>query len=104
MNRTEPTTTAPTPSTAPAETAAPTGVLDPRPLYRRALSWVHDLADGVRPDQLAGSTPCAEFDVRTLLGHLVAGVERARVMGEGGDPSSVPLAVTGLADPAWARA
>jgi uncharacterized protein (TIGR03086 family) len=119
MNRTEPTTTAPTPPTAPtsptpstapaeaagsAETAAPTGVLDPRPLYRHALSWVHDLADGVRPDQLAGSTPCAEFDVRTLLGHLVAGVERARVMGEGGDPFSVPLAVTGLADPAWARA
>lgn len=45
----------------------------------------------VRPDQLTDPTPCDEFDVATLMGHLVATVDRARVIGEGGDPTTVPL-------------
>jgi uncharacterized protein (TIGR03086 family) len=32
-----------------------------------ALTVVH----GIRPDQLTAPTPCAEYDVRALLGHLV---------------------------------
>ena len=59
---------------------------------------------GVRADQLDLPTPCAEFDVRTLLGHLVAVVDRARVIGEGGPPFSVPSVVTGVADDGWADA
>jgi len=65
-----------------------TTTTDPRPLYARAIAWTHGL--------MAGATPCPEFDVRALLGHLVATVERARVIGEGGDPFSVPLVVTGV--------
>ncbi len=75
---------------------------DPRPLYSAALSWAHGLMAG--PHDLDAPTPCAEFDVRDLLGHLVATAERARVIGEGGDPGSVPLVVRGLADPAGAYA
>ncbi|HWN36577.1 MAG TPA: TIGR03086 family metal-binding protein [Pseudonocardia sp.] len=104
MNQTEQTSTATPTATPTASTAGAVPTLDPRPLYQRALSWVHDLADGVRPDQLTGPTPCPEFDVRALLGHLVATVERARVIGEGGDPFAVPRVVTGLADLAWAPA
>jgi uncharacterized protein (TIGR03086 family) len=77
---------------------------DPRPYYDRALGWAHGLIAGVRPDQLTGPTPCPEFDVRTLLGHLVATVDRARVIGEGGAPFSVPSVITGPADHEWADA
>jgi uncharacterized protein (TIGR03086 family) len=71
---------------------------DPRPAYRAALRWVTDLVDGVRPDQFGSPTPCPEFDVRTLLGHLVATTERARVIGAGGSPFDVPVVVPGIAD------
>lgn len=77
---------------------------DPRPLYREALSWTTALVEKVRDDQLTASTPCADFDVRTLLGHLVATVERARVIGEGGDPGTVPLVVTDTHDDGYADA
>ncbi|RVW00570.1 TIGR03086 family protein [Rhodococcus xishaensis] len=71
---------------------------DPRPLYREALAWATELIAGVRRDQLTASTPCTEFDVRALLGHHVAGVEIARIIGEGGDPSAAPTIVTGISD------
>ena len=54
---------------------------DPRPHYRTALAWV-----------------------RTLLGHLVATVDRARVIGEGGDPNPLPRVVAGVPDSGWADA
>jgi uncharacterized protein (TIGR03086 family) len=77
---------------------------DPRPHYDRALHWAQQLVAGTRADQLDDPTPCPEFDVRTLLGHLVATVGRARVIGEGGAPFSVPSLVTGVADGGWADA
>lgn len=77
-----------------------TTTTDPRPLYADALTWVHGLMTHVDAARLTDPTPCPEFDVATLLGHLVATVERARVIGEGGEPASVPLVVTDLADPA----
>jgi uncharacterized protein (TIGR03086 family) len=77
---------------------------DPRPRYRDTLAWVRALADAVPADRLADPTPCTEYDVRDLLGHLVAGVERARVIGEGGDPQSMPSIVIGVPDESWADA
>ncbi len=77
---------------------------DPRPYYRRALHWVASLLHGVQPDQLDDATPCADFDVRALAGHLVATVDRARVIGEGGEVFSVPHVVTHVADDAWGSA
>jgi len=77
---------------------------DPRPHYRTTLAWVRTLADGVPADRLADPTPCAEWDVRGMLGHLVATVDRLRVIGEGGDPQTMPRVVEGIADDGWADA
>src|SRR4051794_15475789 len=81
-----------------------TGAADPRPLYRDALAWVRDLAAHVPAARLTGPTPCPEWDVRGLLGHLVATVDRARVIGEGGDPNVMPRVVAGVADDEWVDA
>jgi uncharacterized protein (TIGR03086 family) len=35
-----------------------------------AQDWCADLAERVRPDQLAEPTPCTELDVRLLLAHI----------------------------------
>ncbi|MDQ1709342.1 MAG: hypothetical protein QOG49_727 [Frankiaceae bacterium] len=45
-------------------------------LQASAAGEVQRLVDGVRPDQLGLPTPCEDWDVQTLLGHLVAGNER----------------------------
>ncbi|GAA1998092.1 TIGR03086 family protein [Nakamurella flavida] len=85
-------------------TAPQADELDPRPLYRAGLTWAHGLIAAVRPEQLGDPTPCVEFDVRTLVGHLVATVDRARVIGSGGDPGTVEVVVTGVPDDGWADA
>jgi uncharacterized protein (TIGR03086 family) len=77
---------------------------DPRPFYDRALSWAHGVVLGVDRMALDGPTPCSEYDVRSLLGHLVATVDRARVIGEGGDPRTMATVVTGVPDDGWADA
>ena len=77
---------------------------DPRPLYRDALAWVRDLAAHVPLQRLDDPTPCPGWDVRSLLGHLVATVDRARVVGEGGDPNVMPRVVEGVADDGWVDA
>jgi uncharacterized protein (TIGR03086 family) len=77
---------------------------DSRPYYRAALAWARDIAAHVPADRMADKTPCTEWDVRELLAHLVATVDRIRVIGEGGDPASAPRMVTGVADDGWADA
>lgn len=74
---------------------------DPRPLYAQALDWVQQLLAGIPDGAHHAPTGCADFDVTALAGHLVATVERARVIGEGGDPTSVPLVIQETAEP-WA--
>jgi uncharacterized protein (TIGR03086 family) len=81
-----------------------TGQTDSRPFYRAALAWASDVAAHVPADRMADKTPCAEWTVRELLGHLVATVDRARVVGEGGDPQTMPRVATGVADDGWADA
>ena len=58
----------------------------------------------VRPDQLGDPTPCTKYDVRTLVGHLVAVLQRVAVVGAGGDPFTSPEFVTGVADDGWVAA
>ena len=41
--------------------------------FERAAAVVDDLLDGVGPDDWARTTPCSEWDVRTLVSHIVNG-------------------------------
>jgi len=44
---------------------------DPRALFVRALDQTQQLVNTTGPDDLDLQTPCDEYDVRTLLGHLL---------------------------------
>jgi len=81
-----------TPTPTPA-----TDLPDLRPQLARAQQWVETLIAGVAPEQFGNPTPCEEFDVRTLIGHLYTGAQRTEVMARGGDARSVPFVVD-LAD------
>lgn len=48
---------------------------DPIVLHEGALDATARIVAGVRLDQLSLPTPCAEWDVRQLIGHLVEGNE-----------------------------
>ncbi|WP_019068627.1 TIGR03086 family metal-binding protein [Streptomyces hokutonensis] len=81
-----------------------TNATDPRPLYTRATEQAAALIRTVRPEQLAGPTPCTEFDVRILLSHIVGGTLRIATIGEGGDGLAVHPFVDGVADEGWPAA
>ncbi|MFI2644888.1 TIGR03086 family metal-binding protein [Streptomyces sp. NPDC018610] len=78
--------------------------VDPRPVYARATEQAAALIATVRPEQLSGPTPCAEFDVRALLGHVVGGSRRIAVVGEGGDGLAVDPTADGVPDDGWSAA
>jgi uncharacterized protein (TIGR03086 family) len=91
------TTTASTP--APDPTIGP--IDDPRPIFARAVAIAGPVVAGVRPDQLDGPTPCVEFDVRTLLGHLTGALRRVGVLGRGLNLYDHPAATPGVPDDGW---
>lgn len=62
---------------------------DPRPILDRAIATGGVVIAGVRPEQLTDPTPCAEMDVRALLGHLVGVLDRVAALGNGEDPFAV---------------
>ncbi len=78
------------------------GCRDPRPLYRASTPWVQALVVQVRPAQLEDPTPCEGFNVRALLGHLVATAHRGRATGLRQHTDAVPHVITDLADDAYA--
>lgn len=41
--------------------------------YQRALLATGHIVAGVRPEQLGNRTPCADWDVRLLLNHIIGG-------------------------------
>ncbi|MEO3936511.1 TIGR03086 family metal-binding protein [Dermatophilaceae bacterium Soc4.6] len=84
--------------------AAPVGPPDPRPLLLRALDQVGLLVDGLSADDLDRPTPCPDYAVRELLGHLVAVEGRIAHIAAGGQPFDVPSVVTGIGDDGWVDA
>ena len=50
---------------------------DIRELYRRAQDAFGERVHGVRADQWTAGTPCTEWDVRTLVNHLVGEIRWA---------------------------
>lgn len=56
----------------------------------------------VVPSQLDGPTPCTQFTVRNLLGHLVYILRRVSALGRGEDMTSVQP-TSGIGDTEWAE-
>lgn len=77
---------------------------DPRQGLLKAIALAGRTVAAVRPEQLDGPTPCTEFTVRRLAGHLVAVLRRIALAGRGGDVASLPTVVDDLADTAWQEA
>lgn len=63
---------------------------DPRAVFGRAVAQTESIVAAVRPEQAGLPTPCLEWDVRTLLSHMVGGVTRIALVGEGADALSLP--------------
>lgn len=63
---------------------------DPRPQLRSALDQLNSIIVALRPTDLERATPCAGFDVRTLLHHLVAVLRKLVTVRSGGDMTLVP--------------
>ncbi|MFW2335889.1 TIGR03086 family metal-binding protein [Ilumatobacter sp.] len=76
--------------TSPTRPTSPThDRIDPRPTLDRAIAVGASVVARVRPDQLTAPTPCSEMDVRAMLGHLVAVLDRIAALGRGDDHSAV---------------
>ncbi|MDA2814412.1 TIGR03086 family metal-binding protein [Nocardiopsis sp. RSe5-2] len=85
-------------------TTEPSTEHDPRPTFTRALDQAERQVAAVRPEELTGPTPCSEYDVRALLGHVVAVLHKLATAGRGGDARDIPSVIDGIADDDWAGA
>ncbi|PSK95342.1 uncharacterized protein (TIGR03086 family) [Murinocardiopsis flavida] len=77
---------------------------DPRPTFARALDQAGRQVAAVGPDELGNRTPCADYDVRALLGHVVAVLHKLARVGVGEDARGIPDVIGGIADDGWASA
>ena len=73
-------------------------------MFARALDQAGRQVAAVRPDELGDRTPCADYDVRALLGHVVSVLRKLARVGTGGDARDVPDVIDGIADDGWASA
>lgn len=71
---------------------------DPRPMFGLALDQTQRMIDTVQDADLDLATPCPEYDVRALLGHLVSAVGRINLALTGEDPLQIPTVTTDVAD------
>jgi uncharacterized protein (TIGR03086 family) len=74
---------------------------DPRPIFATAVMTAGSAIEAVRPDQLDGPTPCDDFDVRDLLGHMVGALRRVGVVGRGLNVLDHPAVTPGVPDDGW---
>ena len=74
---------------------------DPRAHFAGAVVTAGTAIAAVTPEQMGLPTPCPDFDVRALLGHLLVVLDRVQALGAGTDPMAMPPVHTGIADDAW---
>ena len=55
-------------------------------LLRRALDQNHELIAAITPDQHAAPTPCGDWDVSELVGHVVHGLDNFTATARGEKP------------------
>ena len=70
-------------------TTATNTITDARPIFAAALHTAGDVVAAVTPERLGDPTPCSEFAVRDLLGHLVGLVDRITAIGRKENPFEV---------------
>src|SRR5579859_7037529 len=68
------------------------------------MTQTEAIVAAVTPGQLTLPTPCADYDVRAMLSHMVGGLTRIAVVGEGGDGLAVVLRADGVPDDGWLAA
>jgi uncharacterized protein (TIGR03086 family) len=78
-----------------------TQMTDPREIHQRAMAQTESIVAAVQPGQLGLPTPCTEYDVRALLSHMVGGLNRIALVGEGADALAVPARADGVPDDGW---
>ena len=84
------------------DTLNPVRTDDPRAVFGRAVALGTSVIAAIRPDQLGDPTPCPEYDVGRLLGHLVTVLHRVAALGRGDDPFAAPTGEATL--DAWTAA
>jgi uncharacterized protein (TIGR03086 family) len=77
---------------------------DPRPAFLSAARTACDTVAAVSPGRLSDPTPCTEFDVRALLGHLVAVFRRVTSVAAGVPAIGHAPLVTDVPDDGWGGA
>lgn len=76
-------------------------ITDPRTTLLEAADQATALVGLVTAADLDRPTPCAEYDVRHLLGHVLGVLGRVAHVAGGGLPFDVPSIVLDVADDAW---
>ncbi|MBV9098518.1 MAG: TIGR03086 family protein [Frankiaceae bacterium] len=74
--------------------------MDDVTLVRGVLTKTADVVSAVPPSAWGQSTPCSEYDVRGLLGHMVGWAEAFAAAASGSVPSADPGSVVGGEDSA----
>ena len=92
------TTSTATTTTTDSRTGADQPVPDLRNAVTSAQEWVAGLLAGIRPDQLAAPTPCADLAVSGVVRHLFGVADRLVAMGAGHPAESVPPSIPALPD------
>jgi uncharacterized protein (TIGR03086 family) len=68
------------------------------------MAQTEAIVAAVQPGQLGLPTPCLEYDVRALLSHMVGGLNRVAIVGEGGDALARPARADEVPDDGWPAA
>ena len=77
---------------------------DPREIHQRAVAQTESVVAAVVPAQFGLPTPCDQYDVRDLLSHIVGGLNRIALVGEGADALAIPPRADGVPDDGWLAA
>lgn len=70
----------------------------PRDDYVHSLNWVAELTSSRPSNQLSLPTPCAEYDIRTLIGQVIGTAERGLGTAQGRSTRHIPHVVTDITD------
>jgi uncharacterized protein (TIGR03086 family) len=71
---------------------------EPRPLFGKALDQAARVIAAAGDETLERSTPCDDYDVRALCGHMVSVLRRIDHVGAGGRPFDIPQVTTDVPD------